>query len=85
MFLAACSTVLLIRLALVSAFLAFLIHSKMPRLTEGGKACQFLSAILLAVKASFRSSGSISASTSSKKVQEPSFFACSIFVESADN
>ena len=67
MFFAAFSTVSLMRLILVSGFLAFLIHSKMPRFTEGGKADQFSLAVLLFEKASSKSSGKISASTSSKK------------------
>ena len=59
MFCAALLTVSVILLFLVAGILAFLIHSKIPLLTDRGNCSQLDSAIALPSKASFKSSGNI--------------------------
>ena len=75
LFLAAKATVFSIRRDLVSARLALPIHPRIPFLIELLNAAKFLAALSFPFRASARSAGMISFSTSSSAFHEPFFFA----------
>ena len=77
LFCAARRAVSVIRLARVCGRRARLIHSRMPRRTDRGKAVKCAAASGYAASASARSSGTSSRSTSSRNVQAPSACAAS--------